>query len=542
MVKKDGIAGLWEHLKDQFQDLKATVMDAIMDIIQSQVIQAGIKWILSLLSPVGAFVKAVMAIIDVVKFFIQRAAQIGELVKAFTQSVSAIASGKVGAVAASIENALAKAIPVLIGLLASILGISGLADKVLGVIRKIRQRITAGITKFWNFMKEKGGKLLSKVGVGEKKEKKEDKKKAEGKHFKNMDSEIAPETFTMNGEEHTLTFEKGEIYMASKKAKLSTKLGRAINQVKGNGEQEGEGKKELILHQLKRLKNVQESVEKEMITAKNSKDEKLITKAQANLDKLSKIIQNFGNEFKLNDLLSKEDNHKKYKPQEIKFTVIGDKQIKVIFEYAEDAKHNGVRNFETIFSIIDADQRKVNQTSEGKNLALKVPGTRGYTESAGKLAKKEYGIDLNSAHVLGDWFMGTGYKKGANLLLTSKEFNQKTMYDAEKELEQQIKAIMINNKESIVTFDMTVSATFETLEDDGLIAALNHDFSTIKDQKDIDIALLAAKKIIQGKQDPRRCETVKYEAYIYMDGKRSGRPIRAETNKADIWLNKLFNI
>jgi hypothetical protein len=175
MVKKDGIAGLWEHLKDQFQDLKATVMDAIMGIIQSQVIQAGIKWVLGLLSPVGAFVKAAMAIIDVVKFFMQRAAQIGELVKAFTQSIAAIASGKVGAVAASIENALGKAVPVLIGLLASVLGISGLADKVLGVIRKIRQRITAGITKFWNFVKQKGKNLLGKVGIG-KKEKEEKKK------------------------------------------------------------------------------------------------------------------------------------------------------------------------------------------------------------------------------------------------------------------------------------------------------------------------------------------------------------------------------
>ena len=124
VIRKDGIAGLWEYLKDQFQDLKETIMDAIMDIIQNQVIQAGVKWILGLLSPVGAFVKAIMAIIDVVKFFIQRAAQIAELISAFMDSVAAIASGKVGAVAKAIENALAKAIPVLIGLLAAILGLS----------------------------------------------------------------------------------------------------------------------------------------------------------------------------------------------------------------------------------------------------------------------------------------------------------------------------------------------------------------------------------------------------------------------------------
>ncbi|MCS3870490.1 hypothetical protein J3D55_003406 [Chryseobacterium ginsenosidimutans] len=178
VVRKEGVAGLWEHLKDQFADLKETVMDAIMDIVQTQVIQAGIKWIMGLLTPVGAFIKAAMAIIDVVKFFIQRAAQIMELVKAFTESIKAIASGNVGAVAKSIENALGRAIPVLIGFLASLLGISGLADKVVGVIRKIRERIVKAITKFWNFVKSKAKGLIGKVGVG-KKDKKEKKTKDE---------------------------------------------------------------------------------------------------------------------------------------------------------------------------------------------------------------------------------------------------------------------------------------------------------------------------------------------------------------------------
>ncbi len=137
-------------------------MDTVTEIIQTQVIQAGIKWIMGLLTPVGAFVKAAMAIIDVVKFFIQRAAQIMELIKAFTDSVAAIASGKVGAVAKSIENALGRAVPVLIGFLASLLGIGGLADKVLGVIRKIRQRIENAIVKFWTFVKGKAKGLLGK--------------------------------------------------------------------------------------------------------------------------------------------------------------------------------------------------------------------------------------------------------------------------------------------------------------------------------------------------------------------------------------------
>jgi hypothetical protein len=62
--------------------------------------------------------------------------------------------------------------------LASLLGIGGLADKVLGVIRKIRQRIENAIVKFWTFVKGKAGKLLNKIGVS-KKDKKDKKAKDE---------------------------------------------------------------------------------------------------------------------------------------------------------------------------------------------------------------------------------------------------------------------------------------------------------------------------------------------------------------------------
>ncbi|WP_159476644.1 hypothetical protein [Chryseobacterium sp. 18068] len=166
IVQRDGFAGLWEHVKDQFADIKNTVMDTIIDIIKTQAVQAGIKWVMGLLTPAGAFIKAAMAIIDIVKFFIQKASQIMELIKAFTDGVKAIASGNVGAVAKAIENALRKAIPVVIGFLASLAGLGGLTDKVVGVVRRISKRIENAIVKFWNFVKVKAGNLLGKLGIG----------------------------------------------------------------------------------------------------------------------------------------------------------------------------------------------------------------------------------------------------------------------------------------------------------------------------------------------------------------------------------------
>jgi len=208
IVQKDGFAGLWEHVKDQFADLKATVMDTIIDIIKTEAIQAGIKFILGLLTPAGAFVKAAMMIIDLVKFFIQKAAQIMELVKAITEGIKAIASGNVAAVAKAIENALGRAIPVVIGFLASLAGLGGLVDKVIGVVRKIRQRINNAIVKFWNFIKGKAKKLLGKIGFGSKKEAIKDSKAKEIENDPNKDWDDIQISFEAEDHHrHTLYFQ-----------------------------------------------------------------------------------------------------------------------------------------------------------------------------------------------------------------------------------------------------------------------------------------------------------------------------------------------
>ncbi|WP_340105894.1 polymorphic toxin type 15 domain-containing protein [Rhodohalobacter sp. 8-1] len=170
-LRNEGITGLWEYVKEQFTDLKETVIGAIKEMVITQVLQAGIKWMMGLLNPAGAFVKAAMLIIDIVKFFIERGSQIIELVNAITESIRAIASGNVGEVAAKIENALKRAVPVLIGFLASLLGISGLARKVQNLINKIRKRIDKAITKVLMKAKKAAGKLLAKLGIGKDKTK-----------------------------------------------------------------------------------------------------------------------------------------------------------------------------------------------------------------------------------------------------------------------------------------------------------------------------------------------------------------------------------
>ena len=148
IIQTDGISGVWEYLKEQFNDLKDTIIGAITEMLVTQVVEAGIKWIIGLMSPAGAFIKAVLMIIDVAQFFIEQGSKIMELVSAFVNSVNAIAAGSLGQVAAFIEDALARSVPILIDFLASLLGVGGIADKVQDIFTSIHERIDAAIDGF----------------------------------------------------------------------------------------------------------------------------------------------------------------------------------------------------------------------------------------------------------------------------------------------------------------------------------------------------------------------------------------------------------
>lgn len=148
IVKKlmeEGIAGVWEMIVEQIGNLKDTILEQLKGFILEKVIVAGVTWIIGLLNPASAFIKACKAIYDIVMFFVERGSQIMELVNAIIGSITAIAKGSLGAAANFIENALAKAVPVVIGFLASLLGVGGISEKIRSVIEAVRAPINKAI-------------------------------------------------------------------------------------------------------------------------------------------------------------------------------------------------------------------------------------------------------------------------------------------------------------------------------------------------------------------------------------------------------------
>ncbi|WP_284740869.1 phosphotransferase [Amycolatopsis sp. RTGN1] len=158
-VKRRGILGVVDDVKTRVGDLKKTLIDDLVSYLLPTIIIAGITWILSLFNPASAFIRACKMIIDIVRFVVLNARQIIDFVNAVLDAVLAIARGGTGGVPALVERALARAVPVLIGALAALLGIGGIAGKV----RQIFQKLSRPVTRAVDWVIDKIAGLVKKL-------------------------------------------------------------------------------------------------------------------------------------------------------------------------------------------------------------------------------------------------------------------------------------------------------------------------------------------------------------------------------------------
>ncbi|WP_326741880.1 hypothetical protein [Streptomyces sp. NBC_01768] len=159
----EGPAGAVKEITEEAGDLKATILEKLTSYLIPTVIIAGITWIISLLNPASAFVRAVKGIIDIVTFIVNQGAQIVEFVNAVLDAVIAIANGGSAGVPKMVEAALAASVPLLIGFLASLLGIGSLANKVKSVFHAVARPVNRAIDKIVNFITKKGKALWNKL-------------------------------------------------------------------------------------------------------------------------------------------------------------------------------------------------------------------------------------------------------------------------------------------------------------------------------------------------------------------------------------------
>ncbi|MET7644101.1 DNA/RNA non-specific endonuclease [Streptomyces sp. NPDC005426] len=162
-IAAEGPAGAVKEIQAEAGDLKATILQKLTTYLIPTVIIAGITWILSLLNPASAFIRAVKGIIDIVTFVVTQGSQIAEFVNAVLDAVVAIANGGQAGVPKMVETALAASVPLLIGFLASLLGIGSLANKVKSVFHAVARPVNRAIDKIVDLIAKKGRSLWNKL-------------------------------------------------------------------------------------------------------------------------------------------------------------------------------------------------------------------------------------------------------------------------------------------------------------------------------------------------------------------------------------------
>jgi hypothetical protein len=177
IIATEGLGGLWKWILEKLGDFKEMVMGEIRDFIAEKVIKAGIEWLIGILNPAAAFIKACEAIYNIVTFLVEKGQAIAEFVNSVLDSVESILNGGVGAVADLIEGTLAKTIPLLINLLADLLGLGGISEKIKEIIGKIQAPVNKGIDAIIAGALKIGKKLFSALlGNGSKQETEDDAK------------------------------------------------------------------------------------------------------------------------------------------------------------------------------------------------------------------------------------------------------------------------------------------------------------------------------------------------------------------------------
>jgi hypothetical protein len=158
-----GPAAAWEKIKEQLANLKDMVIGGITDFVIDTVVKKAIPKLVSMFIPGAGFISAIISIYDTIMVFVNKISQIIQVVTGFIDSIVAIAGGVLDAAAKRVESTLANLLSLAISFLAGFIGLGKVADKIMGVINKVRQPIDKALDALINWIVTMAKKLFAKA-------------------------------------------------------------------------------------------------------------------------------------------------------------------------------------------------------------------------------------------------------------------------------------------------------------------------------------------------------------------------------------------
>jgi hypothetical protein len=143
----EGWQGLWNRVQESLASLRDSVLESIRNFLLERVVMASITWLASLFNPVGALVKLVMTIWNIYQFVSAQLQRLMGIAQAVVGMISNIAHGVLDPAKQRVEEVLGNLVPVVIDLLMSLLGVTGVAARVRQIIHDLRQSIANAVDR-----------------------------------------------------------------------------------------------------------------------------------------------------------------------------------------------------------------------------------------------------------------------------------------------------------------------------------------------------------------------------------------------------------
>jgi len=158
-----GPAAAWEVIKGYLTGLKDQIVSGIISFVTEAVVTKAIPKLIAMFIPGAGFISAIISIYDTVMVFVNKISKIIQVVTAFINSIVAIAQGNIGAAASKVESILGGLLSLAISFLAGFAGLGKVADKVMGVVNKVRVTVDKALDTAINFVIGKAKALFARL-------------------------------------------------------------------------------------------------------------------------------------------------------------------------------------------------------------------------------------------------------------------------------------------------------------------------------------------------------------------------------------------
>ncbi|MDX2032413.1 MAG: DUF4157 domain-containing protein [Blastocatellia bacterium] len=142
-----GWSALWERIQEDLASLRDMVLDQIKTFLVERIIMAAITRLATMFNPVGAILNLVLTLYNLYTFLRDQLARIFAVVQSVVNAVSDIARGVIEPAATKVEGVLAGLLPLAIDLLARILGLGDVGERVRGILQSVQNAVWSAIDK-----------------------------------------------------------------------------------------------------------------------------------------------------------------------------------------------------------------------------------------------------------------------------------------------------------------------------------------------------------------------------------------------------------